>query len=285
MVDHRTTGTDPLQSGILSPHHPGYIQFEDGARGCDVCGRVFYDNASLARHRASHFRFDIEGDSRAQWDWGQNDLRNGVFMLWDSFMKDHDLPKIVFLYGSSFLSVAKGTNTRLSPAAWLPVYLRDKVRDDMTGELHDAIVLNHLWLRLDPEAKCSSLAHLAAHIENHRHGSYDVTFNRLKRHNRSFKMTAETYDLQVSCVPTYGFAMTHLTDRFREGNSSALRLISRFHPMTVVYGNRGDIKCDIDAYSTADWTGDELRDFENLSVVPCMRTTTRRVCSFKQNGI
>lgn len=241
---------------------------------CDVCNRVFTDRGSMIRHRARHFRPDLVNNPHCQWDFGQTDLRNGVEILWNDFMKDHDLPKVVFLYGDAFLyDKRKIWKREADMASWMPVYRTRKVRDDMTGEIHDAIICNSRWMHLDPDAKCASLAHVAAHVENHRHSVYDLNFNRYHSHNRDFSLTAISYDLHVENVPRLGFAMTLVTDAFRSSHETAMNLIARHHPITILRGASGEVRCSLSRKNTEDWTSDDRRNFEMEMVVPSGRVT------------
>lgn len=245
---------------------------------CDVCGRIFQSTRDLVSHRRSHF-VESHLSPRSQWDYGQNNLRDGIDMLWDELMKEHDLPRMMFLYGDDF-RINKRTKLIPMRASWMPAYRARKVRDDVTGVIHDAIVCNSLWMRLDPEAKCASIAHVAAHIENLRHGIYDITFNRRHRHTRDYRDTARTYDLHVENVPELGFAMTHINDTFRAKHRGSMRLIETHHPITILQGAENHISCTLSRQNIADWSEDQLRNFEQGIVRDyARRTQDPPICS------
>lgn len=207
---------------------------------CDVCGKIFDSQGALNFHKtSSHFNTSVVNNARRQWDFGQMDLQNGVNALWNGFMKEHDLQKVVFLYGDEHVY------SKYRKDRFMPFFYKDKLYDTLTCQKLDAICFNDNWLKLDPDAKAASLAHTAAHLENYRQGVNDLTFNRQHHHTSQFRDIALTYDLYVQNVPEKGFAMTRLTDKFREKHRWAMTAISKYHYLVEYRGHR-EIRCDLD---------------------------------------
>ena len=208
---------------------------------CQICGKMFDKVGQLNLHKSgAHFNNRHAEDN--QWDYGQLDLANGVNALWSDFMHEHNLPRTVFLYGDRYLS----KNFR-DVDAYMPKYSMRKVKDEITGALLDAVCIPDAWLKLDPDAKCSMLAHMAAHVENRRCGIYDVSFNKTHHHGLKFKATAESYDLKVLFSEFRGWSICLLDDDFRAKHKYAMTLIARHHPLKVLHGRSNDYKCFIDS--------------------------------------
>lgn len=208
---------------------------------CQICGKMFDKVGQLNLHRAAaHFNERRPEDN--QWDYGQLDLANGVNQLWSDFMHEHNLPRVVFLYGDQYLS----KNFR-DVDAYMPQYVMRKVIDEVTGQALDAVCVPSAWLKLDPDAKCAMLAHMAAHVENRRNEIYDVSFNKTHHHGLKFKVTAQSYDLRVLFSEFRGWSVCLLDDDFRSKHKYAMTLISRHHPLKVRHGRGNDFKCFIDS--------------------------------------
>ena len=207
---------------------------------CKICGQMFATCGALSLHKANkHFKPHLTED--LQWDFGQLDLANGVSSLWNELMHEHDLPRVVFLYGTRYLS-----GKYKSEDAFLPRFYERKVLDEITGQYESAICFPDAWLKLDPDAKCTSIVHLAAHVENLRSGMYDTSFNKMNHHGLKFKNVALTYDVKVLFHDVRGWSICVLTDTFRSKHAYSMMLISRHHPLKVVKGSTKCIRCIAD---------------------------------------
>lgn len=253
--------------GTRFKHKSEYYDYgADDPVYCDVCGKIFETSGARNFHKSAvHDFHSAVIDPRKQWDFGQLDLRTGVNALWNDFMHEHDLPKVVFLYDWNFIQyVAKsGKVKQLQGYSYMPRFYQDKVVDLETGMWHHAIVFPREWFLLDPDAKAASLAHTAVHIDNWRHDIWGLTFNKQHRHTRVFRDTALTYDLFVANVPIRGFAMTHITDKFRRKHRYAMKLISRYHQLAIKHGKKA-FQCQLGGYERdneydyyAEWTNFE----------------------------
>lgn len=202
---------------------------------CDVCGLIFDDIQKLSVHRRYHFAYTISGvDQGTNFD----DLVSGVSMMWNEFRSEHPLPVVVPLFGDvNVRGRTRGVIDR--SGSYMPLYYEDRILDESTSVRYGAIVFPDMWMRLDIDGKCASLAHAAAHIENattqHVH---DVSFSGNGWHNRLFMRTACTYDLYVSNVPGRGYAMTIINDTFRERHADAMKRMGRFRPFSDIGGRR-----------------------------------------------
>lgn len=201
---------------------------------CVLCGKTFADSETLDSHmRNSHVGTDrLTGST----DPGSCSMINGVYRLWDDFRSEHQLPPVVFLMGDRY--VRARTLRRINrDGSVMPVYYRGRFRSDIDGTMIDAIVLTDRWLHLDIDARCSTLAHLAAHVENDLALEiYDISFRRVGLHDPQFKRTAKTYDLYVAGAPRMGGAITLITDEFRRKHRDAISMIRKGVPLTDVGG-------------------------------------------------
>lgn len=220
------------------PSAVDFDRWDEDAYVCKICSESFKTNGALNFHMMSRHSMPFLTDEM-QWDYGQLDLRNGVDALWHDLMKEHDLPRLVFLYGNDYVSI-KNKEWR-----FMPVLYDNKVTDSVTGIKHMAMCFPDKWLDLDPEAKCSTIAHMAVHLECKRHGLYDVSFNKKFYHSKDFRDIATTYDMRVSLLHGRGYVVTIPTDEFKKKHEYAMRLISRYHRMKV---NKGCevIRCRLD---------------------------------------
>lgn len=239
---------------------------------CDICGKLFETSGARNFHKSSYHNNNSQlNNPHKQWDFGQLDLRKGVDALWNDFMHEHDLPKVVFLFGPPFLlnrkAISTSTGKIMQGYSYMPRYYKDKVLDTYTGIKHDAIVFPEEWLMLDMDAKAVSLAHVAIHVENYRHDISDLAFVASHRHNKMFKNVAWTYDLFVMNVPIRGYAILRMTPKFRRKHKYALRMLARYHHLKVVNGHR-TFQCHMGRYEEDDMFKymEQWTDFDNVII-------------------
>jgi hypothetical protein len=207
---------------------------------CDLCGERFNSLGAVNLHKRSiHYTNNAKIGDNQQWDLGQNLLRIGLTTLWRDFKKEHNLPSVVFLFEDDWHMLRNTKDKSI-----FPIYFQRKVKDLTNDQLYDAIAFSNQWKLLDAPAKAVSLAHLAAHIENFQNGSSDIEFNESYAHTSSFKRTAKTYYLNVYKFKDAGWAMTHISPKFRSKYDLALKLLSKYHPMQVMTGVR-PIRCNV----------------------------------------
>lgn len=199
---------------------------------CDVCGCWFDEE----RQRDLHKGREHVAPPSGQWDLGQLDMRRGVDMLWDGFMRTHDLPRVVFLFGPVFAD----RSARYVADSYVPAYLEDGVVDLVTGEDHPTVLFPPSWFLLPAHEKAAALAHTAAHAENRRHDVWDVT--RGNYHRISFARVARTYGLQPRMAPQSGWSVVVGSAAFRERHAKAIDLLGRFHPLRLKRGEH-PVRC------------------------------------------
>lgn len=207
-----------------------YFDFDEQGYRCTLCGQMFDDDDELRYHESVYHTAD--SDPKGEWDHGQLDLQNGISMMWGEFMAEHDLPRVVSLFGDGF------TETKNGITSSVPFFYEDNVTDGFTKEKVSSIVFHGKWLHLDAESKAATLAHLAVHVENYRHGMYDITWSADNRHNKYFKRVAATYDLFVENAEKGGFCVVKLTNAFREKHRRSMMLMRRYRPLTLGPGSR-----------------------------------------------
>ena len=240
MMVSSSEGADPIDfiQSYRLPMGVRWFRWNGDEHICDVCGRMFENAQTMAVHRISaHFSGSCryrDSDS----DVGFEHLVSAVASLWRSFRYEHPIPRVVPLFGSVYLR-NRTRNVVQRSGSYMPVFYRERIRDDVLGTMVDALVLPDMWMRLDPEGKCATLAHAASHIENAvTQCVHDVSFSRGGWHNRSFMRTAASYDLYVSNVPRRGYAMTIINDEFKRRHKDDIRRIAKFHSIVDVGGER-----------------------------------------------
>lgn len=219
---------------------------------CDICGKIFESSGARNFHKSAKHNFVAAlNNPNKQWDFGQLDVRIACNALWNDFMHEHDLPKVIFLFDWEFLPYSKKhgqDKIATQGMSYMPRYFKNKVLDLDTGLKYDAIIMPKEWFLLDPDAKAAALAHVAVHIENERHKRWDLTFNKLHRHTREFRRTAVTYDLFCANVPIRGYAITYITEKFRHKHAYAMRMFSRYHKLKVLSSGSRAFQCQLGGF-------------------------------------
>lgn len=232
-------GEDPaLVVSRYNRHKLGtYYYFDGDEICCEVCGRYFETEGELRYHKNKVHNIASVSDTVRQWDHGQLDLQNGVSLMWSEFMREHDLPRVVFTFDDSAVKGPRNKETRI-----VPFYYENLMKDMETGEELPGIVFPDGWVSLDYESKGAMLGHIAAHVENRVHGLYDIEFN--GNHTKMFRRTAKTYGLAVSNVPKLGYNVVTPTKEFLEKHRAPLRLMSRYHRLELQSASRS-IRCSM----------------------------------------
>lgn len=230
-------------SGYAIGSNTRWVDWKTTDHPCMLCDKVFLSDESLGSHMRNHHRVGASSVGRGSKieDSGFSSMVSGVAQLWKEFRDEHQLPPMVPMFGD--IAVRLRSEPLLSRGTIMPMFYSGRF-EKPDGTRIDSVVFPNSWLSLDVDAKCASLAHTAAHVENRLCGVTDVSFFGKGWHNKAFMRTASTYDLYVSNSPGFGYARTFVNDEFRKRHCRAMRLISRYVPLVDVGGSK-DVPCGI----------------------------------------
>lgn len=232
------TSSEP-DDGYLLPGDARWVNWTASDVPCLLCGDIYRSRETFDAHMRNKHRLGSSKGGAS--DHGVASLVDGVVGLWHDFMEEHQLPRVVPLFGDRMVNA--GSSGLVARGSVMPMFYSDRFVD-ADGFRVPALVFPDAWLWLDVDAKCSALAHTAAHVENASGGIVDVSFSGPGWHNRAFMRTARTYDLYVSNAPGLGYARTFINDEFRRRHGRRMRDMARYLPLTDV-GGRKDVRCGV----------------------------------------